>query len=316
MKQIRFLIQLLILICLVLGFNLSIKPLAKNAPARILLRQIAEETPATDLFLGNSLMEAGFDANTFNLVKPYDKALNISLGATQPAEHYLLLKLAERHPAKRLYYGFFDSQLTDSSSAEWSDIMGNRAIGYFAGLDTVLPFYTENDRAKSLLFHISSNIPLFVDRAQIWNKSEQFRRQVGDIGLPKNENNQFGRIKDFSLLEASSAQKFSSNCNVVVTNQSPLNAPINEILQLSKDRNIQVIFVKMPMPSLHRQRFYSSPEWKIYQTYLSKLVLVNGNKFVDASDWISDEYFADALHLSKRGAAIFTQHLLENSAEF
>src|SRR4051794_20369845 len=64
------------------------------------LQNIPEDTDC--LFLGNSLVEAGCDLDSFKAGWPSvgqsPKAVNLALGATSPVEHYLILKKALEQP--------------------------------------------------------------------------------------------------------------------------------------------------------------------------------------------------------------------------
>src|SRR5947209_5564054 len=110
----RLFIPIAIALVILLGYNVLIAYAAKKTQRQHLLSAIDHLPPSTDcLFLGNSLIEAGCDANAFesgwsrNDSSPF--AVNLGLGATTPVEHYLILKRAFAQPVhiKYVIYGFF-----------------------------------------------------------------------------------------------------------------------------------------------------------------------------------------------------------------
>jgi len=68
----------------------------------------------------------------------------------------------------------------------------------------------------------------------------------------------------------------------------------------------------MPMRSSHRARFYDTKSWNTYTAYVEQVLRPYNVTFVDAGDWAQDDaLFEDPLHLSKRGAAIFSKRIGE-----
>ena len=290
------------------GANVFIHRSAANSVPRRLLRTADRAEPATDLFLGNSVMEAGIDTDAFAAAKPGSKSLNLGLGSTSPVEHYLLFRRQEKHRGSVVYYGFFDTELTDPPSRGWDTLEGNRSMAYYVDPEVALQYYAPDSVVKAFVFRLCSHVPMAAERYTIWARVERLRRFFGEFGLPGKDTNRFGRAEDFALLE-SAPEDFAARCERARAAGLPLSGPITAILELAKERGSPVVAVEMPMPSGHRDRNYSRPEWAAYQSYVRNLVREAGGTYLDASDWVGDDGFADHLHLNSSGSRVFSGRL-------
>lgn len=304
------LVQLLVFAMGLIALNGAIGRLSKNAVPRQLLRRPQLAAPATDVYLGNSLMAAALDEDAIRSVNPSTVPLNMGLGSTSVVEHLILYQAAAKsHPIRRVYYGFFDDQLTAVPSGTWNDLVGNRAMAYYAGPDTAAKFYAAGDAWLSLQIRTVGWLPMFTERQTIWSKVERVRRILGSRGLPADRTNRFGRADDFAQLEASDAESFArdraSDAGVGV----PLTPAIAELLRSVRESGAQPVLVLMPMPRSHRSRFYSSNGWAEYSRWIHELARRAGATVLDASDWVDDKGFADPLHLDSNGAADFSKRL-------
>jgi len=305
-------IQVAIFLGIIAAFNLVILHFAQNSVPRQVLRNAYFSEKVTDIFVGNSLMQSGFAPKVFETNLSNRKAINLGLGSSSPVEHYLLLKsLLKSSPNQKLtiYYGFFDNQLTDPVVGDYESLFGNRAASYYIEPETAISLYAPNSFIKSWQLRLIGKVPMLVERAAIWANVERIRRILGEIGMQKVAVNQFGRNQDFQLLEASDHNTFALMCQNVVQTKVRFNSGVNSIIQLVNKRNLKIIFILMPMTQKHREKFYTSPSWKAYQSYLSNLIQANGGSLVDASDWIADDGFSDALHLNVSGAKIFSKKI-------
>ena len=79
---------------------------------------------------------------------------------------------------------------------------------------------------------------------------------------------------------------------------------------------MRFVIVLMPMRASHRSRFYATPAWSAYTDDLRVQMRAAGVDFLDASDWIGDDGFGDALHLGANGAAEFSRRLGRAQADF
>jgi hypothetical protein len=149
---------------------------------------------------------------------------------------------------------------------------------------------------------------LLAERGAIWAKVERLRRAISQQGMPTQATNQFGRVADFTLLEAKSQDEFVRHCERA--SQERLNAAILEIIREAQERHLRVVFVLMPLPPRHVQTFYDSNTWEEYQLHLRELLAKQNVAVVDASRWFPDaNKFGDALHLNEEGAKEFSQRL-------
>ncbi len=306
-------------VCLLLGmllaYNLLIARAAKTSQRQRMLAKLERIPPQTDcIFLGNSLVEAGCDMESFLAAWPRSQPplspINLALGATSPVEHYLILKRALRQPLhlKYLIYGFFDDQLNVAPRGGWSNLLGNRAFSYYFP-DEAASFYAPGSRLKRWELEVVGHIPMLSERSSFWGKVEMFRRWLGGLGLPPQKTDRFGRIADFTALEAKDTQSFNRRCQAVLDRHAGFSAPIRAIIRLAQAHGARVILLEMPLPSRHRKLFYASPDWLRLRAYLQTLARQDQADYLSASDWDKDSDFDDATHLSEAGAKVFSREL-------
>jgi hypothetical protein len=314
----RLFVPLGLLFLILVGYNLLIHHTAKSTYRHHLLTSLSEIPLDSDfLFLGNSLVEAGCDAAAFRaawpVVQSAPKPVNIALGATSPVEHYLILKHALDRPIhpKYLVYGFFDDQLNASTRGDWADLVGNRAFSYYFP-EEAAGLYAPGSSFKKWQLRIIGHIPMLAERSSFWGKVELVRRGIEDIGMPKHETTRYGRVQDFAALEAADLPSFNRRCEGILSQQAGFSPAIHKIVELAKQHGITVIFLEMPMPSRHREIFYSSPAWSRMRNYLQTLARQNNTRYLSASDWVSDDQaFEDVTHLNEQGAKQFSAKLAE-----
>lgn len=308
-KTSKFFIQVSISIGIIAAFNLLVIHLSKNSIPRQILRTAQSSETVTDIFVGNSLMQAGFNTKVFEANLSNRKAINLGLGSSSPVEHYLLLKSTTRQSKTTIYYGFFDTQLTDQITSDYDSLFGNRAASYYIEPETAILLYAPNDFIKAWQLRLTGKVPMLVERAALWANIERIRRSIGSIGVPSTSVNQFGRTEDFQILEPINQASFAQLCKSVVQNKVAFNSGINSILKLANQRSTETIFILMPMTKKHRDRFYAMSEWQDYYGYLNNLLNMNGGSLINASDWIADDGFSDGLHLNDLGAKLFSEKI-------
>jgi len=312
----RFFIPLGFLLLILIGYNLLIHHTAKSTYRHHLLASLSEIPLDTDiLFLGNSLVEAGCDPFAFREAWPFAQSsprpVNIALGATSPVEHYLILKHALDRPIhpKFLVYGFFDDQLNAPSRGDWADLVGNRAFSYYFP-DEAAALYVAGSSFKKWEMRIIGHIPMLAERSSFWGKVELLRRDIEDIGMPKQQTTRYGRVKDFAALEAADLPSFNQHCNAILSQRTGFSPAIRKIIELAQEHRITLVFLEMPMPSRHRNIFYSSPKWSEMRAYLQTLAQQSHAIYMSASDWVQDDRaFEDATHLNEQGAKQFSAKL-------
>jgi hypothetical protein len=131
-----------------------------------------------------------------------------------------------------------------------------------------------------------------------------------EVGMPKHKVNRFGRVDDFAGLEAKDVQSFVSRCSSIVSDGAPFSAPIQGIIELGRRHGARVLLVEMPMPSRHRNVFYSTPSWGELESLLETQARNSDVNYLRAADWIAeDKKFEDATHLNPDGARQFSSKL-------
>jgi hypothetical protein len=268
------------------------------------------------LGLGNSLMATGFDPKmveqTFQSAHRPLLAVNGALGATDPIEHLLLLRLVLRkHTVRQLVYGFFDQQLSNDPELANGDLIGNHAMLYYQEPEVVLQ-YARFNWVDLIAFQTFRCCALFRERGTIWTKVEKLRRAMGSVGMPHQASNRFGRPEDFDLLEFVSPAAFTERCNQVIQSGQILSPPIQELFKEAAARGVRIAVVEMPMHPWHVKTFYDLPAWKELRRVNQQAVESLGASYIDASHWIpSEDQFQDHVHLGPTGAAQFSRLLAD-----
>ena len=322
MKTKRFLITLGITLFVLLGYNALIARLAVHSQRQQALTAVSHPPKNISVvFLGNSLMEAGGDPASFRAGWPTNQpaapSLNLALGATSPVEHYLIWRRAIAHELRPqwLVYGFLDDQLNAPTRGDWSDLVGNRALSYYDP-ERAAEFYAPGSTLKRWELVFTQHVPMLAERSSLWTKVERLRRQFSSIGLPPEKTNRFGRVDDFGPPGAPEIASFIDRCTAITETRAGFSAPINQIVQLSHEHNIRVLFVEMPMPQQHRAAFYAKPIWPRLRTHVRELASTAGVTYLNASDWVEDErQFADSMHLNPEGARVLSTRLAQMMAK-
>lgn len=308
----RFAAAAAVLLACLAALNLAVVRLTRNSVPRQVLARAAASSSASTLALGNSLIAAGFDDAAFEKgaeLPPARGAMNLGLGASNPAEHLLLLRAALRagaHP-DTLVYGFYDLQLTAPINLSTHELFGNHAMLYYAEPEYGKRFF-HLSLHDGIEFEMMRHFPMTVDRGAIWAKVELFRRKLAEQGLERQETNRFGNVADFSLLEAPEAAQFARDCQ----SQSAwdFNSAVREIFQQALASGARVVVVALPIHPYHLVNFYHTPEWRQYISALRQKLAAHNVSFVDATEWLpSPADFADHLHLTASGAVQFSERL-------
>nr|UXE44823.1 hypothetical protein Hi04_10k_c3780_00011 [uncultured bacterium] len=305
-----------IALAMLVGWNVLIHQMARTSDRHRLLSRLKHLPPNTDcVFLGNSLVEAGCDTETFREKWPQDHgsptAVNLALGATSPVEHYLILQAALDQGLRPKYviYGFFDDQLTSAVRGDWQDLVGNRAISYYFA-DEAAAFYAPGSILKKWELRLTSRIPMMAERSSLWGRVEDVRREIEEIGLPKQAANRFGRTRDFVALEAADADSFNRRCKSAVSQATKFSGPVQGMVDLARKNGATVIMVEMPMPTRHRTLFYSGAAWADLRRRMQQACKQQQAVYISAADWVKDDAeFMDVTHLNQEGARRFSTQL-------
>jgi hypothetical protein len=312
----RLFIPIAIALVILLAYNIVIARAAKKTQRQHLLSAIDSLPSSTDcLFLGNSLIEAGCDAKSFqsgwSRSEETPIAVNLGLGATTPVEHYLILKRAFEQPLhiKYVIYGFFDDQLNAAPAGVWEDLIGNRAFSYYFPKDAAA-FYAPNSKLNEWRLEMTEHVPMLAERSSLWDKVELFRRQLDQIGMPKQKVNRFGRVGDFNALESKDVPSFVQRCDTILQGKKGFSAPVQAMIDLAHKHGAEFFLVEMPMSPRHLETFYSLPVWNEMRAHLQSLARAQRVSYVTASDWVTDgTNFEDTVHLNENGARSFSARL-------
>jgi len=313
--------EVIIAICctavMVAAANFAVGRAASNSVPRQLMRKINAVGPVIDVLgIGNSLMAAGFDPtaaqDTFQKAGRSVIAVNGGLGATTEIEQLALTRLALRqHTVRDLVYGFCDLQLTTGVPLKNSELIGNRAMLYYLEPQLTLR-YGRFDLLNRLEFQTYRCCALLRERSNIWAKVEKMRRAMEEVGMPRQETNQFGRRADFNLLESADSNEFARHCREKMTSGDLLSPVLQELFQEAEASGSRITVVEMPMHPLHVSRFYGLAAWKEFRSQSRLAVERAGAVYIDGSGWVPDEGdFQDHLHLARSGAARFSRLLAE-----
>lgn len=297
--------------------NFSVGHAARNSVPRQTMRNINTAGPVIGVLgLGNSLMAAGFDAaavqETFQKAGQSIVAVNAGLGSTSIIEHLALMRLALQHHAVReVVYGFFDQQMSPEMPLRNSDLLGNYAMLYYQEPELALR-YGQFSWLERIEFQTYRCCALLRERSNIWAKVEKLRRAMQEVGMPRQETNQFGRRADFDLLEAGSPDLFAEQCRTVMRSGDFLAPAVQEFFKEAHAYGSRVTVVEMPMSPLHVRRFYDLDIWKQFRIQNRLAIERAGASYVDASHWLPDDgAFQDHVHLGRSGAAEFSRRLAE-----
>ena len=181
-------------------------------------------------------------------------------------------------------------------------------MSYYVDRETAIGFIAPHDPVRAWSIRLTSFVPLIVERAALWGNVERLRRTLAGVGGPPQAANRFGRVEDFALLEQTE-DAFRRACREPVERSSGLVAPVVDMLERGRDAGATVVMVLMPMPGRYRDRFYATPEWQRYVAYVAGEIRRHGGVYLDASDWVDDNGFADAVHISPDAARAFSARL-------
>lgn len=310
MSTLSFIRQLAVFCCCVVLLNLVVAFLARNSIPRQVLRRAAMTPPAADIFLGNSLISDGINEAVIKSIARSAVPVNLGLHSTTAVEHLLLFRASTaRHHAGRVFYGFFNDQLTRVDSFYDDRLVVNRAFAYFTEPGFAVNLYGIKNPWIRMQFRAMRFFPMVMERLQVWAKVERLRRQIGSIGFTSEADNQYGRASDFSRLGPKSVNDFARDRAADVLNEANVSPAIYELFRSTKQQGATTTLILMPMPTAHRRDFYQSSDWLAYYDRLGKLVNKSGVQIIDASDWVADDGFKDSIHLSPKGAEIFSARL-------
>src|SRR5271169_3397272 len=211
-----FILALAGILLVLIALDREVARSSQNTVPRALMARVRGSTDAHAVALGNSLIGVGFNEASFNEGMGLDKrdgAINLGMGGSSAVEQLLMLRYALQQGMRPriVVFGFFDFQLTHPLEYSTRDLIGNRAMLYYMEPEYARGFYhlSLHDRAE---FEIMRHFELFVDRGEVWQRVELFRRSLAQQGMPPEKSNSMGRNVDFAMLEYPSAPEFIAEC--------------------------------------------------------------------------------------------------------
>jgi hypothetical protein len=123
-------------------------------------------------------------------------------------------------------------------------------------------------------------------------------------------------VENFAALEASDAAAFNERCVAAMSRKEGFSDPVQKMIHLAREHGAKVVLVEMPMPSRHRNLFYSTEAWLKLRWHLQSVAAANEAIYLSASDWVQDDgKFEDVTHLNEAGAKDFSAQLARAMAK-
>ncbi len=306
-----FLLQLAAFAAVFAVENVVVMRFVHNSQPHRILRAIDKDPDlpsANTLAVGDSTFYDGFDVDAFQQTRSNaefgGRPWSIALWQTTPLEHLILLRRALKRVEHLdlVIYAAMDMRLTERRDDRFFEWHGNQTMSYFTDVDLgyQLQVQTENDLFLMKLFSL---IPMVAERSQIHNRVNYSRVALKNLGMP------IGRHIRIWENTLDSPERFKRR--LVADRADHFWPPVSELFRTAKERGARVLVVNVPVMKIHRDRFYSTPEWAAYHAKLKKRLADNGVDYLDASDWIADDCFQDEIHLmeGERGARQFSSRL-------
>src|ERR1051326_2289523 len=121
---------------------------------------------------------------------------------------------------------------------------------------------------------------MVAERSSLWGKVDVLREKFGGVGMPHREKNRFGFVQNFSALEAADVEDFNRRCNAAA--KGGFSVPVEKIIQLAQEHGATLVLVEMPMPSRHRQMFYSTEAWSRLRQRLQSQAMEKHLQYISA----------------------------------
>ncbi|HXT24863.1 MAG TPA: hypothetical protein VN749_08570 [Candidatus Eisenbacteria bacterium] len=160
---------------------------------------------------------------------------------------------------------------------------------------------------ESAAFEATRRLPMLAERGAVWASSNCSAATLGG-GVPAEARNQFGRVADFTLLEAKSREEIRTSLRGCFPSRTQCGHCGN--YPRSTGTTNAGGFYRHAAPPRHVETFYDTPAWKAYQRHIEQLLAAQNVAYLDASRWIPDgSKFGDPLHLTPLGAEEFSRPL-------
>ncbi len=310
------------LTCL-LGLATAGLALRAYAAKHFLPRQHMDEALAAGdgcvLFLGDSRMEAAFDAEAFHrglrAVGPDRCHASLAVGATDIAGHFVTAReyLARgRRPAIAVLGIAGDSLLGPETAPRPEQLVGNNVIHFEWTrpgdvFDEVPGFPFADIAAFDAGFRYLADQATPFGRYQslVAVKTQALTSRL--TGRVPTERNRFGALADMAELADELRARARARLASVMSGPEPerLGRWFPRTLQLLERSGVRVVVVELPMRRLFREQVTDLPQMVAYHAWLRDELARRGARWLDLSHapFVDEALFADALHMGPAGAA-------------
>jgi hypothetical protein len=144
-----------------------------------------------------------------------------------------------------------------------------------------------------------------------WQKVQRVQDLV--TGRAARPRNQFGAVAEMTAYSEHMEREATSRVRRALarSDKERLDPWFAALETAMADRHVPLFVVEVPMPSLFQRAVTATDEGRQLRSWLSARLSARQEKLIDLSspDWLRDEDFPDRLHLSSRGAAMFSAAL-------
>lgn len=263
------------------------------------------------LFMGDSVIKVGILPEIVS-----DKSYNIAIGGTTPVEMYYSLQTYLKHnkPPKKIFMAFSPIHY---SHLEW---YRTRTIYFhYLSFDEMLEAEEIISKDDDMFFYEK---PIF-----LWEDMECFFRFPNKYYLTIRNSKLKRHIEnEEKYLTAREAQgrmffppvlnwelKYKENEYVAkgFQKRKSIDCYLKKIFALSKERNIEVFIVQMPINKITYESFVDYGYSENFTNYMNEIAKeTNANIEINIPIYDAN-LFDDYMHLSKKGAEIYSKNLKE-----
>ncbi|HEY1170532.1 MAG TPA: hypothetical protein VGH19_04105 [Verrucomicrobiae bacterium] len=279
-------------------------------------RKLPLNQPVDILLLGDSTTlysyhQPDFKARWEELSGQPVSLVNAGVPASMVLEHCLTLRraLTVNPNIKCVVYGVFGLRLTDPAAGRRFGNPAGEHLEYFIEDQD----YVQGRKGGGFrLGKILLWFPMYTEPSSYWVSVEGIRRVLGRMGMPQQKTTH--PLAGAAEIGFPKELEFIHHTGQVTSGKIGFIRPIVDIVQVCRERGVDLVVVFMPTPQIRRERFMERPEWTAYyqrvQTEFSALDV----PLIDASAWLKapdEDVFSDPLHVNKRGAQILSARIAE-----
>jgi hypothetical protein len=277
------------------------------------------------LLLGDSRMEAAFDADAFSRgLRAVGRArcvAPLAVGATDIAGHFFTARTylaAGRRPAVAVLGIVGDSLLGPERPLRPEELVGNNIIHFEwtrpGDVLSEIPGFPGADLGTfdaGFRFLASQATPFGRYQSLIAVKTQALTGRL--TGRAPAERNRFGALADMSSLEGGLRARAPERLAAALRGPETarLGSWFPRTVGLLGAAGARVLVVELPMRRLYRDTVTDRPEAVAYRGWLARELARDASTYLDLShaSYVDETLFADALHLGPAGAALVSETL-------